>query len=89
MPALREGRSWFILKKITAAVWCVPALRVPLVLSLINHFRQNTHSTQNDDQVEMPGVHSDFISLSTFGGGMLLEVQGGVSRYEERFAASA
>ena len=27
----------------TAAVWCVPALRVPLVHSLINHFRQNTH----------------------------------------------
>ena len=25
----------------TAAVWCVPALRVPLVHSLINHFRQN------------------------------------------------
>ena len=27
----------------TAAVWCVPALRVPLVHSLINHFRQKTH----------------------------------------------
>ena len=25
----------------TAAVWRVPALRVPLVHSLINHFRQN------------------------------------------------
>ena len=25
----------------TAAVWCVPALRVPLVHSLINHFRRN------------------------------------------------
>ena len=25
----------------TATVWCVPALRVPLVHSLINHFRQN------------------------------------------------
>ena len=24
-----------------AAVWCVPALRVPLVHSIINHFRQN------------------------------------------------
>ena len=24
----------------TAAVWCVPALRVPMVHSLINHFRQ-------------------------------------------------
>ena len=24
----------------TAAAWCVPALRVPLVHSLINHFRQ-------------------------------------------------
>ena len=29
----------------TAAVWCVPALRVPLVHSLINHFiRQNNFS---------------------------------------------
>ena len=26
----------------TAAVWCVPALRVPLVHSLINHFRQKS-----------------------------------------------
>ena len=26
----------------TAAVWCVPALRVPLVHSLINHFRHKT-----------------------------------------------
>ena len=26
----------------TAAVWCVPALRVPLVHSLINHFRQSS-----------------------------------------------
>ena len=26
----------------TAAVWCAPALRVPLVHSLINHFRQNS-----------------------------------------------
>ena len=28
----------------TAAVWCVPALRVPLVHSLINHFRQKNGS---------------------------------------------
>ena len=28
----------------TAAVWCVPALRVPLVHSLINHFRQTSSS---------------------------------------------
>ena len=27
----------------TAAVWCVPALRVPLVHSLINHFRQKNY----------------------------------------------
>ena len=27
----------------TAAVWCVPALRVPLVHSLINHFRQKSY----------------------------------------------
>ena len=30
----------------TAAVWCVPALRVPLVHSLINHFRQK-HKTSS------------------------------------------
>ena len=30
----------------TAAVWCVPALRVPLVHSLINHFRQNPFATR-------------------------------------------
>ena len=30
----------------TAAVWCVPALRVPLVHSLINHFRQNINKQQ-------------------------------------------
>ena len=29
----------------TAAVWCVPALRVPLVHSLINHFRQKRVSS--------------------------------------------
>ena len=28
----------------TAAVWCVPALRVPLVHSLINHFRKKKKS---------------------------------------------
>ena len=27
----------------TAAVWCVPALRVPLVHSVINHFRQSNY----------------------------------------------
>ena len=31
---------------ITAAVWCVPALRVPLVHSLINHFRKKTTSVR-------------------------------------------
>ena len=30
----------------TAAVWCVPALRVPLVHSLINHFCQNFLPTE-------------------------------------------
>ena len=34
----------------TAAVWCVPALRVPLVHSLINHFRQKKHN-----HTETPG----------------------------------
>ena len=32
----------------TAAVWCVPALRVPLVHSLINHFRQNAKIERGD-----------------------------------------
>ena len=32
----------------TAAVWCVPALRVPLVHSLINHFRQNMQLTTHE-----------------------------------------
>ena len=31
----------FSVSVFTAAVWCVPALRVPLVHSLINHFRQS------------------------------------------------
>ena len=31
----------------TAALWCVPALRVPLVHSLINHFRQNKDKYEN------------------------------------------
>ena len=38
----------------TAAVWCVPALRVPLVHSLINHFRQKykykTHTRGDREQ---------------------------------------
>ena len=37
---LDEGGP-FSVSVFTAAVWCVPALRVPLVHSLINHFRQN------------------------------------------------
>ena len=32
----------------TAAVWCVPALRVPLVHSLINHFRKKKKPTRRD-----------------------------------------
>ena len=36
-----EPASNKAVKTFTAAVWCVPALRVPLVHSLINHFRQN------------------------------------------------
>ena len=35
----------------TAAVWCVPALRVPLVHSLINHFRQNRHAALHTHKV--------------------------------------
>ena len=31
-----------------AAVWCVPALRVPLVHSQINHFRQNKRLYSGD-----------------------------------------
>ena len=33
----------------TAAVWCVPALRVPLVHSLINHFRQKKTTFANKE----------------------------------------
>ena len=32
----------------TAAVWCVPALRVPLVHSLINHFRKKKSENNNE-----------------------------------------
>ena len=32
----------------TAAVWCVPALRVPLVHSLINHFRKKKTALWKD-----------------------------------------
>ena len=39
----------FSVSVFTAAVWCVPALRVPLVHSLINHFRQNR--TQLNDML--------------------------------------
>ena len=35
----------FSVSVFTAAVWCVPALRVPLVHSLINHFRQTLRLT--------------------------------------------
>ena len=39
----------------TAAVWCVPALRVPLVHSLINHFRQNAKTIEvTSDSVSDP-----------------------------------
>ena len=31
----------------TAAVWCVPALRVPLVHSLINHFRKKKNCVEH------------------------------------------
>ena len=37
----------FSVSVFTAAVWCVPALRVPLVHSLINHFRQKTLSVRS------------------------------------------
>lgn len=33
----------FSVSVFTAAVWCVPALRVPLVHSLINHFRKKPY----------------------------------------------
>ena len=36
----------------TAAVWCVPALRVPLVHSLINHFRQNIYNPRAQTESE-------------------------------------
>ena len=39
----------FSVSVFTAAVWCVPALRVPLVHSLINHFRQKMWSIRMVD----------------------------------------
>ena len=40
-PICHFARGYLSLCRLfTAAVWCVPALRVPLVHSLINHFRQ-------------------------------------------------
>ena len=39
--ALLHAGTFLSCRFFTAAVWCVPALRVPLVHSLINHFRQN------------------------------------------------
>ena len=36
-----------LVKKVTAAVWCVPALRVPLVHSLINHFCKKKRRRRN------------------------------------------
>ena len=37
--ALARPGTFLRVGSFTAAVWCVPALRVPLVHSLINHFR--------------------------------------------------
>ena len=42
----------FSVSVFTAAVWCVPALRVPLVHSLINHFRQKVGVTSLDLDLE-------------------------------------
>ena len=41
--ALARPGTFLRVGSFTAAVWCVPALRVPLVHSLINHFRQKMH----------------------------------------------
>ena len=43
----------------TAAVWCVPALRVPLVHSLINHFRQKYTMIRavGEDASALPAGH--------------------------------
>ena len=38
--ALARPGTFLRVGSFTAAVWCVPALRVPLVHSLINHFRK-------------------------------------------------
>ena len=42
----------------TAAVWCVPALRVPLVHSLINHFRQ-----KKQIRTPLSDIEGDIITL--------------------------
>ena len=46
----------FSVSVFTAAVWCVPALRVPLVHSLINHFRQKVGLLENEPTA--PAEHS-------------------------------
>ena len=42
----------------TAAVWCVPALRVPLVHSLINHFRQSGVCERSLPRVVSPLINT-------------------------------
>ena len=51
----------------TAAVWCVPALRVPLVHSLINHFRQKVGDSTEGTQAAVPAVRVPDCSLCGLG----------------------
>ena len=48
-------------------MWCVPALRVPLVHSLINHFRQNPKRAVLAQQLAAPSEMSSVPSSPTFG----------------------
>ena len=51
----------------TAAVWCVPALRVPLVHSLINHFRKKNKNVHGHGNKYIAGRHSQsqFLDICT------------------------
>ena len=53
--ALLHAGTFLCVGFFTAAVWCVPALRVPLVHSLINHFRQTRK--KEPKKISISGSH--------------------------------
>ena len=65
----------------TAAVWCVPALRVPLVHSLINHFRKKKKKSFAKKETSRESLRADQIC---YGQLLSLAVQWGVAIEIER-----